>query len=52
MIFDNKISISSIMGLIHDGKIASICFNRKYFIPKYVVDELIAKANGQSAING
>lgn len=43
-IFGNKLSNSTIMNLIHEGKIESVQFNRKYFIPKKAVDKLTSMA--------
>ena len=50
LIFDNHLSISSIMCLIHNGQIESVRFNHKFFIPKSFVERMIAKANNSKKI--
>jgi len=49
-LFGGHISKGSILNAIHSGKIKSVSFNRRKYVPKCEYDRLIAMATGQKVI--
>jgi len=49
-LFGGKISKGSVLNAIHAGKIKSVSFNRRKYVPKCEYDKLIAMATGQKVI--
>ena len=51
IVFDNGISKSSLMTMLHNGTIPCERFMNRYFVPCWWVDEQIAKATGKVSKN-
>ena len=51
IVFDNGISKSSLMTMLHNGTIPCEGFMNRYFVPCWWVDEQIAKATGKVGKN-